>query len=1239
MRVTAMAQRTWAILALLLCLNVVLAGVMRPLPRQEDSTSIEPTSTSSTPAASTEASDDASTSASASITSSIGTETATASTTTGSSTGSATSAIISATPIAPSNSTQFNTTEPGQLPLTPTRTPGFYVAGFILMISGALYIIFGMKRQWIHCSFSFAYLVAIAIAALELLLVPSPISDGVQAGYIVAAIVGGAVAGGLATLRPKFFYFFGSFLGGFCFAMWLLTLKESALFGRNVGKNCIFLAAFSCVGLGFYVSTKTRHYLIMFSSSFAGATAFILGVDCLTCAGLKEFWAWIGNFPNVDLFPIDANTYPLTTGMKAELGLLVVIFLLGVVFQWSQLKTIKQERIRKEAERDAGRAVVHKADEKAGMEFERRIANERRHFERTYRGSRGVIYEGRGSRTDKFLSPIRKLWMSIDGKHAKTETEHGVPREVDADNDVESVGSGQASEWASVRDGPKHQARESVHTACDSGVGDADNERKHRASGSATTVTRVSTGAGKQEIEMENIRPMASSQAKTAADAMMIKDEVGGRVTVHVAADEKHTAAGAWAAQNPVPEVVPLPFKVPSMEDDEDVQEDEGDCSSVAVMTEGFLNDEALETRSIGSKRSSFAKRLSTGSAELFRRLSHHSLSNHLDKVAIGRGESTEDLAAGQHDNRSSIAATRDDVSSVNEDDLPASRGLTGERPYSVEIKAELANNPTMETAQNTHSVNESDVKKTAEQKPASTANAALDARVSGAEHGSAREDHDILDSTKEEKGKQVTAAASEDEQSVKPAKTNTSDAPSGPLNLATGKLEKRVSEIVKKYRINEWTKHQTLAEEPILDNPDLAELEDPSKPVPVNVEELVKTAETAVPKLAKPRTEALLQARARKASAQPQLRPSLNSENDRNGSMGSEERQAAIQAAADALVGGTGHRASPTSPAADAVRSRPPIPGVKSFNTPQSLVAKRETMLRMKQHALRPDTLRTSSNPASGQIYPLAPNHGEGYGNVAALGPPSLASAPNSTPSSRRNSGTYRHTNMSSPLQMEPENDDMPLSQRQAIIRARRSSMESGNSSGNHTGSNGSTRRSFSGYSPGEYGSASSLAVNQNIPHTQRRSFTTGSQARESQLAGFRSAVQADLRASNTGFPVTNMYQQPGFGGSYISNNGMAPVQGPLINSVYSIPGTSSANSLLPQQTQPWNAEVSMSLEVQRQYMMAQKENDARRRESRKAEREKQSQLRQSSMGTARFMDAHSAALINLQKKARDAL
>lgn len=1112
------------------------------------------------------------------------------------------------------------------------------------MISGAVYTVFGMQKRWIHCFFSFAFLVAMAITALELLLVSTPISDARQGGFIVGVIAGGAAGGGLATLRPTFFHCFGSVLGGFCFAMWLLTLKQSSLLGQDTLKNSIFLAAFSLVSLGFYCNTRTRHYLVMFSSCFSGATAFIIGVDCVSCAGLKEFWAWTWNLPNDELFPIDADTYPLETGMKAELGVTVVLFLLGVVFQWAQLKPIKEQLIRKEEERNEGQAAVERTNEKAGLESEKKIAAERREFEAKYSGPHRAIYTGRGSRTDNFLSPMKKLWKSLDDKRfRKEEPRQGrfALREVGGNTEdaIESRGSRQTSIWDDIHGDPKQQVHTSVHTAHDSGMGYAETEREHRISGSAATVTQVSAADDEPEIELNEIRPAAPLQPEATPGAVEAKDKT---VAVHVAVDEVDVAAAAW---NPVPEVTPLPFKVPCMKDEEEESHaDEEECSSVAVMTEGFHNNELLETRSIGSKRSSFAKRLSTSSADLLRRLSHHSLSSHLDKAVIGQGESTENLAVAHEGDRTSIAATCDDASSVDEERLPAPASLSGERPLSIQIKAELADDPTDETTEDPGKTSEAATKKTSEDRSAPVPTASAGTLEPEAKGRSTQDDQSTRDLPNEDKSKQVAKADSDDVESLKPAKTNISEATSQPLNLATGKLEKKVSAIVKQYRMVEWAKHQTLAEEPILDNLDLPELGGPSEAVPVDVEDLLKTAGAGAPRVAKPRTEAILQALARKSSSMSQSSLSPKPHIDRTGSRSSDERQAIIQATAAALMGDQVHRESPTpyeihaaAPAGGSPGSRPPVPGVKSYNSPQSLVAKRETLLRMKQQALRPDSLQPTSVPTSGLGLGLVHDHGQSYRNVAALGPPSLASDPKSTPSSRRNSGSYRSANVSSALQNDPIDDDLPLSQRQAIIRERRNSMNSANSSGNQVSSEGSSRRSISGLPPRGYGSSSSLAMNQTMPHTQRRSFSAG-QSRESQLAGFRSPAQADLRASNTGLPITTLHHQPGFGGEHIPSS-MTPVNGPLINSVYTIPGTSSSNSLLPQQTQPWNAELSKSLDVQRQYLMAQKQTDARRRESRRLERERQSQMRQSSMGTHRLLDAHSAALMNLQKKARDAL
>ncbi|KAF3770456.1 hypothetical protein M406DRAFT_320393, partial [Cryphonectria parasitica EP155] len=91
------------------------------------------------------------------------------------------------------------------------------------------------------------------------------------------------------------------------------------------------------------------------------------------------------------------------------------------------------------------------------------------------------------------------------------------------------------------------------------------------------------------------------------------------------------------------------------------------------------------------------------------------------------------------------------------------------------------------------------------------------------------------------------------------------------------------------------------------------------------------------------------------------------------------------------------------------------------------------------------------------------------------------------------------------------------------------------------------------------------------------------------------------------------------------------------LINSVYGIPGTSTSHSLLPHQTQVWDSEVSRDLEVQRQFLMNQKQADATRREARRAERargERKFEVRMRS--EAQLMEAHRDAMRRMQSGAK---
>lgn len=119
-----------------------------------------------------------------------------------------------------------------------------------------------------------------------------PTSDALQGAYFVASCGSGLV---FATILLQFKNFtggIGCFLGGFCIAMWFMTLRAGGLI-QSPGGVIAFIVLLSTICYGISFRARTRSLFSMVGSSFAGATAIILGVDCYTRAGLKEFWAYI----------------------------------------------------------------------------------------------------------------------------------------------------------------------------------------------------------------------------------------------------------------------------------------------------------------------------------------------------------------------------------------------------------------------------------------------------------------------------------------------------------------------------------------------------------------------------------------------------------------------------------------------------------------------------------------------------------------------------------------------------------------------------------------------------------------------------------------------------------------------------------------------------------------------------------------------------------------------------------
>lgn len=1037
----------------------------------------------------------------------------------------------------------------GQLPLKPAITPGLSVGGVVLMISGAAYAMIGIKTRWLHCFCSVGFLAALGVTVLILYVMNPPISNAVQAGYVMAALATGALLGGASLIFKDVLECLACLLGGFCLAMWLLTLRAGGLIGSGGAGVVIFICAFSVAGLGGFFSRWTREYFMIACIAFSGSTAVVIGIDCFTRAGLKEFWAWIWDV-NANLFPLGADTYPLTRGIRVEQAATILIFLCGIMSQTKIWKVIKERRARKGEERRKDEAVMQEEDEAAGRKIEGQNAREMR-------------------------------------------------------------------DWDAVYGNPKSLASvHTAHTAHDSGLGDMDSEKKHhRTSGSGTTVTQVSVVSNGDHIEMMKMLP---KPPKAAAELVMGKNDNDGIITVQVAVDEVTTPAREImpervvqaektrnggkpsaeslraAGQTPIPQVVPLPFKVPTTEDEE--LRDDADCSSIAAVPDHV--DNLQETQSVGSKRSSFAKRLSASSADLFRRISQHSMSRQLEQATREGGESTEELTSHERADRDSVAATFDDASVS---------GGRSERALSREIEPEALAKGSEEAV-----VTVAAAKEGTGERPTSYASTGI-------------LDPAAIPTTPEQQ--------TEDE--TKPGKSMVSEVTSGPVSLTKEHLPARLSKVALSYRTNEWAKHLSYADLPATEElnipepiaPAAATVDEPA--APVNMQELQKTAVNAAPPPAMPRTaSAMSMARAsnvgvpagqssRRTSAR--MGGAIAEGDEPDSSINSKARQAAVQAAAAALVG-----ESPRT-----LPWRPPVPGVVSYDSPQTLIGKRDMIMRIKNSALRSDADLASHDSKTGAVPALGPDSlsssRRSSGTYAAAGQPSSHQKHTGGPplAHRNNKKQYNfERNPGTPPSTDADlDDDIPLSQRRTLIRERRSSTNSMNS--NSAGNNTPSRRSSFGYAsppPLVHAATSSNSGTSSPATPMNLGGALGSPAPVARRSDLPS--QSGSRDS---LVLRQSYSQPRMSSS-----------GPLINAVYGIPGTSSNHSLpAHQRVSVLDAEAQRDLDAQRKMLMGQKEAEARRRESRRAEQARGERQFETRMRTdSQMMELHREAMRKMQRK-----
>ncbi|ETN40514.1 uncharacterized protein HMPREF1541_04791 [Cyphellophora europaea CBS 101466] len=407
------------------------------------------------------------------------------------------------------------------LPIQPRITPAFGIAGVILILSGVGYSLIGVKHRLAQIFLSNAYLGALAVTVLIDYVMKPPISDAVQGAYFVAAFMTGSIFGGGSLIFKEVTEGFGCLLGGFCLGMWFLCLKPGGLVEDQTGKG-IMVGVFCVAVWALSWSHWTRNYGLIGSTSFAGATAFVLGIDCFTRAGLKEFWFYIWELNN-NLFPLDTDTYPMTRGMIVELIVIVFASIIGVLSQIKLWRIIRDRRLRRDAVKlddERRRDVVEEA---LGRQLERQNDRDRatweKHYSNTLNAKRSTV-----------------LWSEV---HPERQVTHIIPYEDKRLSSVETL------ELSPVP-GSK--------------------ERRLKTGSRIKRESSMTVDAITEEQEAEEAR--ASVERQRALVALDPEPSTKGDASekAHLPEKPSQEADTLGARVSRGPEVVPLPFRIPKSE-------------------------------------------------------------------------------------------------------------------------------------------------------------------------------------------------------------------------------------------------------------------------------------------------------------------------------------------------------------------------------------------------------------------------------------------------------------------------------------------------------------------------------------------------------------------------------------------------------------------------------------------------------------------------------------------------
>ncbi|KAF4121251.1 hypothetical protein GMORB2_2213 [Geosmithia morbida] len=1078
---------------------------------------------------------------------------------------------------------------PDQLPLKPRITPGWGVAGAILLVSGGAYTFIGIRNRTVHTFFSTACATALGIAVLIVYVMNVPVKLSVQGGYVAAVVLSGCALGTASIFLKELTECLSCALGGFCLSMWLLCLSPGGLL-HTVFTKAIFIACFTVGSLAFYFNHYTRDWALILTISFSGATAVVLGIDCFSRAGLKEFWAYVWHL-NDDLFPLGTETYPVTKGIRAEEAAIIIITLVGIISQIRLWKVVREKRAERAAERARGQRDLEEEESNIGRQVEDANVRDRKEWERVYGDG-----EQQSSDADSQFASSEGVGSSgekIGDRHLCANNVDDGGREDGAVEICDMSGSDRVVTTVDPLTKKDQDGKVIVRIAQDDLPADAADNR-----------------------EMETHCPDSDPDAT---------DETQSPDTP--ALSELPINAGA-AAENEkcssvpdAPAVVPLPFAVPYSQDDGD-SESKGDRSSVATFA---TDDDVRDPTHIPTRQGSFAKRLSHGSIGILRNLSQRSNGGH-NSSSFQRGESSEELImAGVaveevedgNDARSSLAATFDDLSDADIASIASSRHTSVNSQQGGDVEA-FENNTTAkdETAPPLSTQSQVAVEPTNLQAAAEASTETVEKEADGAyagEHGNEKQGY-------------VDAGQTPAKDPSDKTKSNSSGL-STPTSLTKGHLPSSLSRVALSYRTNEWAKHLSYADAPEPDDVDVSHAVEMSptlkstrrqeRAAPLDVDDLQRGAGNGgVPPISILRSDSqtsVLSTTERRSQRKSPTSPTFH----KLPVTANADREQALAALSGHPVPASSSRVMSRTPSASNFRRasltfdpssqqreargpatipeddersqisaapqrqasgdedfpRQSIPGIVSFSSPQTLIAQRETFLRNKSHgsllASPPPRPESRMREASGEL-------GGEYSNRIPYASGALGS----------------------------DADDIPLSQRRQMMQ-RNSSMPSVAQQPQQQRRRSSTHHPVSGYDfyNNKNSSYEDPATSSSPQPGRRNSSVISPAAREARLSQFRSSVAMDLRSGTPIVPNSGRETPFGSTPNLLAGNGQQDVQ--------------------------------RTIQAQRSMLMSKKEAEIQRKEAKLREKQWAEQVFDERMRSGELLDAHRQAIRRMQQSA----